>query len=553
MGIAIGYFLIQAKPQQQATPTINPSPITTKNNKRQNTSTAGPLVWVTLTNANGEKRYTGNGLLVNPGNHLVLPIAALYQATQGQLFINNKTLPLGKVIGTNIQAGLAVIKTAVPQAKALLLPETESLYLGLELNALVGDAILAGSINTPIQETADGKNVFGFQFDSPQQAAFTALILPDSNTLVGILTGRLIGGLYEAIDTSTLNSLTIPNDDGSPLSIAEFSHRFFNETLEGQLFSFYHAAQTSDWQTIVDTGPALLNTHLANDSVLSTLEQAYLKLSESSIASGDINYARNLLRFAITTLPDNISIIHSLANIENTAGRAADALQILHQSIDNGLANNHTYQLLEEVVLNIVNKASLANTQKQQLLEQAIQYQPAIASYHAALGKLHYHQGDYAGALTEFNYAAQLDANFYYTLNSLMENARSRLQSPQHITVPLHSNGNSYMVDVKINGTSRRLILDTGASITAVSGTLAQELGINISNARHVQLSTANGIINAPIVKANSIELNGAKISDLDLVVIKQMHGNGLLGLNFLNHFNIDINQASNEMILSYR
>ena len=87
-----------------------------------------------------------------------------------------------------------------------------------------------------------------------------------------------------------------------------------------------------------------------------------------------------------------------------------------------------------------------------------------------------------------------------------------------------------------------------------MSVSLANELGLTVPrDASRVQLSTANGVISAPMITVGSVSLNGATVANLDVVVIDSMAGNGLLGLNFLNNFNIDIDQANAEMTLRRR
>jgi clan AA aspartic protease (TIGR02281 family) len=193
----------------------------------------------------------------------------------------------------------------------------------------------------------------------------------------------------------------------------------------------------------------------------------------------------------------------------------------------------------------------LAAGTRQELLRRAIERDAGYAPYHAALGDALDEQRRPAEALSRWSVAAQLDPGLHGELAPKMKEARRRVDSADGVVVPLISNGHSYFVDARINDRRQWLLLDTGASFSAISPELAETLGIDVASAaRRVRLSTANGMITAPVVHLGRINLNGAAVDDLEAVVLEQLNGPGVLGLNFLNHFNIDINQADGEMTL---
>lgn len=508
------------------------------------------------------------GLLLAPGDRLVLPLAALHHARQGVFRLNGRVFPLGGVTGVNAAAGLAVVETGLsPESikdAGLALNGSASLYLGLELDMLSAGEHFEGWVDTAAQQGAGGQTVYGVRARSsrplllgqPEQAGLTALMLPGTRVLAGMLTGRAMdSGLYEAVDASALSALTPPSTDHKgPVSIAGFSSYFFTQTIPGRLFSFKAAASRGDWARVTELGSALLNSSPGDDEVADILERGYLEQVRAALNDRDAATALQILDTADAVLPPGAALANARANSLFAANRPQEALDVLHRAIDAGLADSTTYALVQNLVQMLADGDRLSQDEKQQLLERAILREPAVAFYHARLGETLYRQGRYAEALTQLNYAVQLDASLHDELQALMNNARARLQTPDRVIVPLTSDGNAYYIDAVIDGAPRRLLLDTGASFTAVSTALAQELGFRVPpDAPRVRLTTANGVIMAPMITVDSVGVNGATVANLDVVVIDNMNGNGLLGLNFLNHFNIDIDQVNAEMTLRRR
>ena len=87
--------------------------------------------------------------------------------------------------------------------------------------------------------------------------------------------------------------------------------------------------------------------------------------------------------------------------------------------------------------------------------------------------------------------------------------------------------------------------LDTGASITSIPIQVATDLGYDLSNPKQeVDILTTNGIITAKITTVRNLTAIGETIDNID-VLCHDLHEDsiveGLLGLNFLQHFDINI------------
>jgi clan AA aspartic protease (TIGR02281 family) len=117
---------------------------------------------------------------------------------------------------------------------------------------------------------------------------------------------------------------------------------------------------------------------------------------------------------------------------------------------------------------------------------------------------------------------------------------------PAKASIPFEKQGQVVIVEATLNKkASAKFVVDTGASYTMISSAVAKELDIDTEQERRTApFQTANGIIQAPLVSLDSINVGGMEIRNLtaavhDILVDSRM--GGLLGLNFLSNFRMDI------------
>ncbi|MBM2804679.1 MAG: family clan aspartic protease [Deltaproteobacteria bacterium] len=118
--------------------------------------------------------------------------------------------------------------------------------------------------------------------------------------------------------------------------------------------------------------------------------------------------------------------------------------------------------------------------------------------------------------------------------------------APRRVSIPFEKNGNIVIVPVILNNRqTTKLVVDTGASFTFISHALARDLAIDLSrNPKTVPFHTANGVVEAPLTNLDSITVGGMEIKNLTAAVhdtTPDAHAAGLLGLNFLSNFRMDI------------
>ncbi len=115
------------------------------------------------------------------------------------------------------------------------------------------------------------------------------------------------------------------------------------------------------------------------------------------------------------------------------------------------------------------------------------------------------------------------------------------------------------LVDVKLSGPkgSRfvKMILDTGASFTMASPQILSEIGCDpVLSSNVKKICTASSVEFVPFVKLPVVEALGYKVGYLDIVahlMPTSIPAEGLLGLNFLSRFNLDLQFLNKRMIIA--
>ncbi len=113
-------------------------------------------------------------------------------------------------------------------------------------------------------------------------------------------------------------------------------------------------------------------------------------------------------------------------------------------------------------------------------------------------------------------------------------------------SIPFEKQGNVVVIEAMLNGkTPAKLVVDTGASYTMISAATARELDIDPNRSqRTLPFQTANGLIQAPLASLESIAVGGMEIKNLTAAIhdaVPSSQVAGLLGLNFLSNFRMDI------------
>jgi aspartyl protease family protein len=146
---------------------------------------------------------------------------------------------------------------------------------------------------------------------------------------------------------------------------------------------------------------------------------------------------------------------------------------------------------------------------------------------------------------------------FFDDAEQLLASMEPNIQiSSGTLVVPLNRNTNQYLLTGMIAGEQLTFLVDTGASISAISHAFAQQNLAHAFTDQRVLLQTAGGNYQADIVKIDTLALGEnfeLSVNNKELVVLSEgaSHGfDALLGLDILARFHFAINADDRSLVL---
>ena len=97
--------------------------------------------------------------------------------------------------------------------------------------------------------------------------------------------------------------------------------------------------------------------------------------------------------------------------------------------------------------------------------------------------------------------------------------------------------GGHFMSIGTINGRSVQFMVDTGATVVAISQAEAERIGLDFRNAPRAMTHTANGAVPVHRVSLNTVRVGEVELTNIDAVVIPAQMPYVLLGNSFLGRF----------------
>ncbi|MDR7148267.1 aspartyl protease family protein [Hydrogenophaga palleronii] len=120
----------------------------------------------------------------------------------------------------------------------------------------------------------------------------------------------------------------------------------------------------------------------------------------------------------------------------------------------------------------------------------------------------------------------------------------------QRIVLTADASGH-FLPQGQINGRSVQFMVDTGATLIAISESEARRLNLNFETGRPVRISTANGTVNAYQIQLSSVRVGDVQVYDVAAVVAPQPMPFVLLGNSFLTRFQMQ--RQNDQMTLEKR
>jgi aspartyl protease family protein len=93
-----------------------------------------------------------------------------------------------------------------------------------------------------------------------------------------------------------------------------------------------------------------------------------------------------------------------------------------------------------------------------------------------------------------------------------------------------------YWLQVEVNGSPVRFMIDSGATTTAINATTAKDVGIKVDDDGYpVIIETANGRVAAQRGVVRTLEIGQHRIADHAVVISESFGDTNVLGMNFLD------------------
>jgi clan AA aspartic protease (TIGR02281 family) len=161
----------------------------------------------------------------------------------------------------------------------------------------------------------------------------------------------------------------------------------------------------------------------------------------------------------------------------------------------------------------------------------------------------------YTGRESFPNFTTGSTSRITYT-TSFPEQSLPLESASQQTIVTYHKHQSMIIVDVTLNGAlTRPFAVDTGATYTVISQKLADALRLRpAASTPRITLQTANGRIQVPLLTLDSLAIGDLESSHIT-AAIHQFDDDsiieGLLGLNFLNRFQMTVDARARQLILT--
>lgn len=119
-------------------------------------------------------------------------------------------------------------------------------------------------------------------------------------------------------------------------------------------------------------------------------------------------------------------------------------------------------------------------------------------------------------------------------------------------TVILQADSRGHFVTLgQINGGTVRMLVDTGATMIALSAADALRLGIDYKKGKPALVNTANGLVSVYRVQLNTVRIGDIELNQVEAVVQESGLPLTLLGMSFLNR--TEMRREGEQMTLTKR
>jgi len=111
------------------------------------------------------------------------------------------------------------------------------------------------------------------------------------------------------------------------------------------------------------------------------------------------------------------------------------------------------------------------------------------------------------------------------------------------LELPYQDVNGSMVVNARVNNINMRFILDTGATLVVISPDMAKKAHIDTQHSKRIVLQTANGLVSAPRVSIDRMQVGSWQQDHIQAVVqvVSGQPNIGLLGMSFLKAYRMSM------------
>ncbi|MFK8017679.1 MAG: TIGR02281 family clan AA aspartic protease [Gammaproteobacteria bacterium] len=522
-------------------------------------------IWVTLQNGANSRRVLAialrdPGVLLIQFDDFVRARQAYWRSADGG------RRELGPAVAFDLELGLLAFALPDDAPDGLVLSRQDgALYLGRDVRLRTADRSFDAFVDSAAIERGPNDYRYFLKAASDEAQNTAAVTLPEGDELVG-LAGRDADGRWLATDAGTLRAF-LERPLAQPVtSLEQFSQLVFEQPA-GLAVEFDRLARAGRWEAAIERAARLRHWRpalLASNERLSTYYLCVTQHARALIATDRLNDALNLLTRSLADYGGNEDLLTLTYDATARRDGHAQAIARIRELTSSGGAPfvidaDAKRRVLRQRATRFVAAGEASQDAGITLMTTLIADDQDYAPYHRLLGNLLFDAGRYSAAQFHLRRAIELEPGYAAQLQGRLTASVQRRQTTELIEAPLQSAGSALYVDVQLNGNpqSFRFLIDTGASITAINTSTLLRLGLNdIFNrgAPPIELETANGRVFAQSFTLDSVNVAGAIVEQVPVVLLEDMGPlDGLLGLSFLRHFDVQINQRENKLLLTPR
>ena len=568
------------KPPAPAADPISIGEVTPSNPQPRRVDVGRSLATLVLFDKEGSPTRQMPAVVVHPDGVLLSrysPLLGVYKVNCHREGAKG-SIPVTGIIRYNQPADLVLLRLArtpnrLPALDILSREKRQELANEDEIEVYEGPGARLAKIAEVFYTSADGHSGILLD-DSPGIDAESFLAVSKSGAVLGLcrpLVDNVVGiprrtiparpqGLRVFVDPAAVFSRQALLE---PISgtVADNTIRIYEGTfddLEEQARTNYRKKHWADAITVLEQalerGPLENVEEVRLDRLLVMLRESYL---------GEVGRLQDRRRFeeAAETARSGLEMFGRDGILWYKLAEVCAELELTRETIDallqvRELENSRSIvPMLEGAYHELAGKALKAGDARQAELAyiDGLEQLPESAIMRFNLGQLYQEWGIYADAIRLLEEAKQLDSSLAQQADILLGRIDDILSSRGAVVIPIPEGALSLRAKIALDGRlEENFIIDTGASYTAISESLAKKLGYSYERGERVIVTTANGRMQVRRIRLGSVSLQGYAVHNLPVIVLPDIRGKSinLLGLNFLNNFRYSVDSNKGEFRL---